>query len=187
MDEKIIKQALAKLKYTYPNAFKDYTTEDVQFMIKMWCNDFKNDDPKAFETAIERLRVKSKYCPSIAEIKEELAFINNPILQMNVDEEWDKVIQAIRKFGYYRFQEALDSLNEHTRQVVRTIGWQRLCSSENIEWERRTFKELFNNKQDAYEDVLVLDEPRMTLSELTRIAELKRQEMLEHEETLFIE
>lgn len=186
MNEKIIKQALAKLKYTYPNAFKEFTQEDVQFMVKMWSNDFKNDDPKAFETAVERLRVKNKYCPSIAEIKEEIALINNPVLQMNVDEEWEKVIKAIRKYGYYRIQEALDSLNEYTRQIVRTIGWQRLCQSENIEWERRTFKEMFNNKQDAYEDVLVLGEPQLTLAELTRKAKLKEQEALEHRETLYL-
>ena len=33
MNEQIIKQALAKIKYTYPNAFKDFTKEDVQFMV----------------------------------------------------------------------------------------------------------------------------------------------------------
>ena len=63
------------------------------------------------------------------------------------------------------------------------IGWRRLCTSENIEWERKTFKELFNNKQENYEDAALLNEPQMTLAELTRIAEIKE---LEREEQILI-
>lgn len=163
-----------------------YNKEFTEEQVSVWYEFFKDEDFEAFRKAVKRIIPQKQFMPSIAELKQEIATISNPILQMNVDEEWDKVIKAIRKYGYYRIQEALDSLNEHTRQIVRTIGWQRLCQSENIEWERRTFKELFNNKQDAYEDALVLGEPQMTLAELTRIAKLKGKEMLEHEETLLI-
>ena len=176
MNESVIKQALAKLKYTYPNSFRDYTKEDVQMMVRMWSNDFKNDDPKIFINAIERLRLKNTYCPSIAEIKKEIATLSNEVLQLNCDEEWKCVKDAIRRYGSYRESDALTSLKPETREVVKLIGWYRICTSENIEWERKTFKELFNNQKNNYEETLVLPEPVMTLSEITRIAKLKTEE-----------
>ena len=184
MDEKIIKQALAKLKYTYPSSFKDYTQEDVQFMVKMWSNDFKNDDPKAFETAVERLRLKSKYCPSIAEIKQEIALISNPTLQLKADEEWEKVRNAIRRYGYYQGNEAMKVLNPVTANVVRMLGgWENICQSTNGDWLRKNFIELFETKKGNYEEVAMLGEPQMTLAELTRLAKMKA---IDNEETLLI-
>lgn len=188
MNEKIIKQALAKLKYTYPSSFKDYTQEDVQFMIKMWCDDFKNDNPEIFTTAIERLRMKNKYCPSIAEIKQEIALISNPTLQLKADEEWEKVRMAIRRYGYYRSDEAMKTLNPVTASVIRMLGgWETICQSSNGDWLRKNFMELFDTKVDNYEEAALLGEPQLTLSELTRLAHIKKMESLESNETLLIE
>ena len=150
-----------------------YNKEMTQEQIGVWYDFFKNDDFEAFRSAVKRIIPKKQFMPSISELKQEIALISNPLLQMDVDEEWGKVIDVIRRFGYYRSQEALDSLNEHTRHIVKTIGWYRLCTSENIEWERKTFKELFNNKQDNYEEALLLAEPQLTLPELQRIANMK--------------
>lgn len=163
-----------------------YNKEFTEEQVSVWYEFFRNDDYEVFRNAVKRIIPKNQFMPSIAELKQEIANISNPILQLDIDEEWNNVIQAIRKYGYYRVEEALNSLNEYTRQIVRTIGWYRLCMSENIEWERKTFKELFNNKQDRYEDVLVLSEPTMTLAELTTKAKLKEQEMLEQKETKLI-
>lgn len=168
-----------------------YNKEMTQEQIEVWYDFFKNDDYETFRTAVKRIIPKNQYMPSIAELKQEIAHISNPILQLNVDEEWKKVIDVIRKYGYYRSDEALGSLNEYTRKIVQTIGWHRLCTSENIEWERKTFKELFNNKQENIEDALLVNEQQLTLSEIKRIAEAKAIEReraaLEYEETLLLE
>jgi len=161
-----------------------YNKEMTQEQIEVWYDFFKNDDYEAFRSAVKRIIPKKQFMPSIAELKQELAYISNPILQLNIDEEWNKVLGVIRKYGYYRSDEALGSLNEYTRNIVKTIGWHRLCTSENIEWERKTFKELFNNKQDSYEDIALLGEPQLTLAELTRMAEIKA---LEREEQMLLE
>ena len=161
-----------------------YNKEMTQEQTEVWYDFFKNDDYEAFRSAVKRIIPKKQFMPSIAELKQELVHITNPVLQLNVDEEWGKVLEAIRKYGYYRSLEALDSLNEYTRKIVLMIGWRRLCTSENIEWERKTFKELFNNKQENYEDAALLNEPQMTLAELTRIAEIKA---LEREEQMLLE
>ena len=155
-----------------------YNKEFTQDEVSVWYSFFQDANAEVFKNAIKRLATKNKFLPSIAEIKQEMAYISNPILQLDLDEEWDSVIHALRRYGYYRVEEALNSLKPETRQIVQTIGWYRLCTSENIEWERKTFKELFNNKQDRYEETLVLSEPTMTLAELTMTAKLKEEERL---------
>ena len=78
--KEIITKGLALLKYTYPHTFKDYTKEDTEMMIIVWLDAFKEDNPKCFETAIKRLMKKSKWCPSVAEVKQEIALLTNPLL-----------------------------------------------------------------------------------------------------------
>lgn len=161
-----------------------YNKEISEEQVSVWYEFFKDETYDNFRAAVKRIIPKKQFMPSIAELKQEITTFTNPILQLNVDDEWAKVIQAIRKYGYYRSLEALDSLNEYTRQIVMTIGWYRLCTSENIEWERKTFKELFNNKQENLEDALLLGESQLTLSEIKRIADMKA---LEREEQMLLE
>ncbi len=171
MDKVDFTQAMKVLGIAYN---KEFTSEQVG----VWYEFFKDTNITDLKNAIQRIIAKNKYIPSIAELKQEIAYTTNPILQLDLDEEWDSVLHALRRYGYYRFDEAMDSLKPETRQIVRTIGWYRLCTSTDIERERRTFKELFNNKQDRYEETLVLSEPTMTLAELTMTAKLKEEERL---------
>lgn len=176
MNEKDFTQAMAILGLAYN---KEFTPEQVS----VWYEFFHDTNLDVFKQAIKRITSKEKFLPSIAQIKEEIALMQNPILQLNADEEWDKCITTIRKYGRYRKEQAMAALSEHNRNIIRQIGFERICNSENIEWERRLFNELFNNKQDSYEDALLLSEPQMTLAELTRMAEIKA---LEHSEQLLI-
>ncbi len=167
-------ELLKALKYLGTAYNKEFTQEQAS----VWFDLFKDDDPKLFIMAIKRIVSKNKYIPSISEIKQEMAIISQPSLQLDPDEEWEKVLIALRKYGYYKPREALETLTPLTRHIVRVIGWGRLCSSESIQWERKEFIELFKNKKDNAEEVAMLSEPTMTLAELTR----KSQEYLQLEE-----
>lgn len=152
----------------------------------VWYDFFKNENYDNFRNAVKRLIPKNQFMPSIAEIKKEIALISNPTLQLKADEEWEKVRNAIRTYGYYRGDEAMKSLNTTTAGVIRMLGgWENICQSTNGDWLRKNFVELFETKKGNYEDVALLGEPQLTLSELTRIAKLK-EEQLEIEETLLI-
>lgn len=159
-----------------------YNKEFTEEQVSVWYEFFKDEDYEAFRKAVKRIIPQKQFMPSIAELKSEIALITNPILQLNADDEWEKSLKTIRKYGRYRKDEAMAALSEHNRSIIRQIGFERICNSENIEWERRLFKELFDNKQDAYEDTLVLSEPQMTLAEITRMAKLKSGEQLLLEE-----
>lgn len=153
---------------------KEFTSEQTG----IWYEFFKEDNINTFKTAIKRVVSKNKYIPSIAEIKQEMALISTPSLQLDPDEEWETVLIAIRKYGYYKQLEALATLKPLTKHIVKIIGWGRLCSSESIQWEKKEFIEIFKNKKDNAEEVAMLSEPTMTLAELTR----KSQEYLQLEE-----
>lgn len=155
-----------------------YNKEFTEEAISVWYEFFKDEDYEAFRKAVKRIIPLKQFMPSIAELKQEIATISNPVLQLNADEEWDNVLKAVRKYGSYRQDEAMQSLKPYTRNIARQIGYQRICQSESIQWERKEFIELFNTNKERDTDTLMLSEPTMTLSELTRIASLKEKERL---------
>lgn len=151
-----------------------YNKEFDEEQATVWYDFFKDVDFEVFRQAVKRIIPKSKYIPSIAELRSEVAQITNPVLQLNVEEEWDNVIQMIRKYGSYITAEQFNQLKPTTMKVVKTIGWRRLCMSENIEFERRTFYDMFNSYQKRSENSSLIqigslmDNERRLLDDSTR-------------------
>ena len=155
-----------------------YNKEFTEEQVSVWYEFFKNENYDDFRNAVKRIIPQKQFMPSIAELKQEITTISNPVLQLNADEEWDNVLKAIRRWGSYRQVEAMKSLNPYTANIVRQVGYSRICQSENIQWERKEFMELFNMNKERDTDTLMLAEPTMTLPEMIRIAKLKEQETL---------
>ena len=175
-------QFIKGLKYLGIAYNKEFTEEQAT----VWYDFFKNETYDNFRDAVKRIIPKKQFMPSIAELKQEITTISNPVLQLNADEEWDNVLKAVRKYGSYQEKEAMNSLKSYTRHIARQVGYRRICMSESIQWERKEFIDLFNMNKERDENTLMLSEPTMTLAELTRMAKLKSQEMLDHKETLLI-
>lgn len=159
---------------------KEFTTEQVD----VWYEFFKDEDYEVFRQAVKRVIPQKQFMPSIAELKSEIAMLSNPVLQLNAEEEWDNVLKAVRRYGSYRESEAMESFNPYTRNIVRQVGFKRICMSDSIQWERKEFLELFNMRQDRDSDSLLLAEPVMTLAELSRTAQLKVAELEREEQKL---
>lgn len=176
-------QFLKGLKYLGAAYNKQFDEEQAA----VWYDFFKDTDYEVFRTGVKRIIPKKQFMPSIAELKQEIALISNPVLQLNADEEWDEVINAVRKYGSYREDEALNSLKPYTKYIARQVGFKRICMSENIQWERKEFMDLFNTNKERDMETLMIGEPKLTLAEIKRLAELKEQQRLEKEETLMIE
>ena len=176
-------QFIKGLKYLGIAYNKEFNEETAA----VWYDFFKNETYDNFRDAVKRIIPKNQFMPSIAELKQEITILKNPVLQLKADEEWETVRMAVRKYGYYRSKEAMSSLNPVTATVVRALGgWESICQNTNGDWLRKNFVELFNNKTDNYEEAALLGEPQLTLAEIKRLAEIKTQE-LEYKETLRIE
>ena len=160
-----------------------YDKEFEAKQVEVWFTFFHQEDFQDFKQAVTRLISKSKFLPSIAEIKQEIAVLKNPVLQLNAEDEWSKVQNAVRKFGYYNSKEAMESLEPQTAKVVRLLGgFGAVCQSTDGDWLRKNFMSLFSQISETNQDALQLSEPQLTLGELKRIAEVKAQERLLLEE-----
>lgn len=162
-------QFIKGLKYLSLAYNKEFDEEQAA----VWYDFFKDVEFEVFRQAVKRIIPKNKYLPSIAELRGEIAQMTNPLLQLNVDDEWNNVIEAIRKHGTYITAEEFSKFNETTLKVIKTIGWRRLCLSENIEFERRTFYDIFKSYQKRSEDISLMQlgtlmkNERMMLSDST--------------------
>lgn len=149
-----------------------YNKEFNKEQCEVWYDFFKNEDYEVFRKAIKRIISKSQYLPSISEIKKEMSLISVPTLQLNADEEWEKVLNAVRRYGSYRQEEAMNSLNEYTRDITRQVGYNRICMSEAIQWERKEFIELFESNKHIAEEICSMNKPYLTFSELLKLKKI---------------
>lgn len=117
---------------------KDMTAEQVG----VWYSFFENDSFEEFQKAVRKLAVSSKYFPSIAELKEAIA--EDAVGMLSADQAWDRVLYAIRKFGWCQAEEAMKSLPESVQLTVNHMGgFKRMCESEDLEWRRKDFMKAY--------------------------------------------
>lgn len=155
-----------------------YDKEFSKDQLNVWYTFFSNDTDANFRKAVTRLVSKSKFLPSIAEIKSEIAGITNPELLLDPNREWANVEGAIHRYGFYNSEEAVASLDPFTAQVVKNMGgFRKICMSEDGDWTRKNFLRVWEEMKDGNKSALVLNENVMTLPELQRMAELKAEEM----------
>lgn len=131
--------------------------------LSAWYSFFYDNNVEVFKVAIKNLVEKNKYLPSVSEVKQEMLKIENPSLKLNAEDEWLNVLNAIRKYGYYQTEKALESLKPYTKEIVERIGFQNLCMSENINWERKVFIETFNSCKKNQEYMLIENDNEKSL------------------------
>jgi len=78
--------------------------------------------------ALKKYALSNKFPPSVSEIRTIAADLTGERLP-DADEAWGQVNNAIRRFGYMREREALDSMHEPVRKAVERIGFQNICQS----------------------------------------------------------
>lgn len=153
MNQQTIIKAITLLKSNYQNALKDYTKEDMQLMINAWLEFFKDTSINEFELAIKNIINKSDYFPTISQIKKEIANIKTNNIP-SAEDEWEEVIRTIHKFGSYRQQEAMEHLKDYTAYIVRHIGYQNICMSEDNTWNKKEFIAEYNQMKDKENELI---------------------------------
>lgn len=92
--------------------------------------------------AIQKYMLTNRFPPTIADLRELSETIRSGMLP-DWGEGWEKVLKAIRSFGYMRETEALQSMDELTQTCVKRLGWRNLCMSENANQDRANFRMIF--------------------------------------------
>jgi uncharacterized coiled-coil DUF342 family protein len=94
------------------------------------------------EDALIRVLATAKFFPTIAEIREAAVINTQPRLE-TAGEAYEKVLKAIRWYGSYREQEALESLEPMIRKATKAIGWKPLCLSEEPDVVRGQWRKAY--------------------------------------------
>lgn len=110
--------------------------------MELWYRELEDIPYKVAEAALRKWVATNKWSPSIAEIREITTTIQYGE-QLTWGEAWERALNAVRRYGSYNRQAALDSLDPLTRRCVENIGYLDLCMSENIMVERAHFQKIF--------------------------------------------
>ena len=97
----------ASIKSAYPT----FNVMPDQYSIRMWYRMLGDLDYKLCETALMELFATHTYPPQISEIREKCAEYTVPHLK-DQGEAWGEVQKSISQYGYYRQEEALETLIE---------------------------------------------------------------------------
>lgn len=120
------------------------------------------------EKAVIKVLSTSKFFPTIAEIREAVAQITQP-RTLDAMEAWGLIGDAIRKYGFYRQKEAMESLPEDVRAMVKRFTWRELCLSETPDILRAQFRMAWETQSKRTKELMALPtEIRLMLQDSTK-------------------
>lgn len=102
--------------------------------MQLWYAMLKDLDYRTVQAAVKACIALKKFPPTIADIRQ----MATP--KDDWSDAWGEVQTAIRLFGWARPKEALESMSEKTRAIVKRFGWQEICTSENVGVLRGQFR-----------------------------------------------
>lgn len=110
--------------------------------MELWYNQLKDIPYNVASATLEKWVAIEKWSPSIADIRKTAVEMVNGT---NYDwgNGWEQVDKAIRKYGMYNEAEALESMDDITRQAVQRLGFKNICTSENYQADRANFRMIY--------------------------------------------
>ena len=120
---------MAMLKTAYPSFYKDLSKEELNAAVNLWATMFSEESIQVVTEAIKALMCTLKYPPTIADVKEKIALITQP-LAMTEMEAWDMVRRAI---SYYHANETFANLPPILQKIVGSPNQLREWALMNVE------------------------------------------------------
>lgn len=119
---------------------------------EVWYTMLADLDYSACMIALKEHMSTCKFAPSISELRERCSNIISPPAKSWSD-AWGEVMTAIRFFGMYREEDAMKQLDDITRKCVKRLGFQNLCTSENMTADRANFRMAYEQEQKAEKEI----------------------------------
>lgn len=115
--------------------------------MELWYRELQDIPYNVAEASLRQWVSTNKWSPSIADIREAAATMQTGVTP-DWGDGWEKVLAAIRKYGSYRIEEAMQSFDPITRKCVERLGFKNICMSENISSDRANFRMLYEQMQE---------------------------------------
>ena len=121
--------------------------------MELWFRQLQDIPYEVAEASLNKWVSLNKWSPAISDIREMASSIATGDVP-DYGDAWEEVCRAIRKFGQYRVEEALESMSPIARQATERIGFRNICTSENISADRANFRMIYESlaereKKDA--------------------------------------
>lgn len=155
-----------KAVYTQPSFLPDADA------LNVWYTLLKDLEYRVVNTAIQKYMLTQKHPPVIADIREMCANVvcgDKPLWS----DGWEEVVMAIRRYGSYNEEKAMEKMSDITKQCVRRLGYQNLCRSEDISIERANFRMIYEQIANREE------EKRKLPPQMLKWLEQQKQNLLE--------
>lgn len=128
------------------------------YAVELWYDALKDLDYQTARYAVKKWAETNRWSPSISDVRGMCATLRHGEFH-TWEEEWQRACDAVRKFGYTREREAMESLPELTRKIVSRLGYKNLCSSENLAVDRANFRDIYNNLVNKQQEKEKLSAP----------------------------
>ncbi len=141
--------------------------------MELWYRELQDIPYNVAEAALRKWVSTNKWSPSIAEIREMATTVTCGSIP-DWGDGWEQVQMAIRRYGSYREEEAVNSLDDLTRQCVKRLGFRNLCMSENINQDRANFRMIYENLADRQKmDAQIAEPLKLLISNMQQEGSIK--------------
>ena len=117
MNKREVAQILTVLKVAYPGFYSMLTKSDVENMVNVWADFFRNDPYPIVDAAVKAIinaGTKDGYPPDIGAVKEQIRRFTRPEKDTAMD-AWNEVKKAI---SFYDARKTFSTLPELSRRIV---------------------------------------------------------------------
>lgn len=135
------RQEFAKVVATLKTVFGEEDFIKTQQAFDVWYELLKDIDYRRCMMAAQQYMQTEHFPPKPADLRRIMA--GQSVVLKDYGDAWQEVLLAVRKYGYYREQDALESMDELTRRAVQNLGWQNICLSENPMTDRSNFRMIY--------------------------------------------
>lgn len=125
--------------------------------LELWYRELQDIPYEVAEVALREHVHTSNFSPSIAELRKTAYVLQNGSIA-DWGKGWEQVLSAISRYGYCRADEALESMDEITRETVKRIGFSTICHSNNVIAERANFRMIYEELAKKKENDMKLPE-----------------------------
>lgn len=130
------------LQVAYPRFYINLSPKQADLSVDLWTKMLADITAEQAVLAVNKIIAVSEWPPTISEVRKAVSETQYGKLK-EPGEAWGEVTAAIRRFGYMREREALESMPVHTRKAVECMGWQTLCQSEELMADRAHFLKIY--------------------------------------------
>ena len=144
MDKKEFAQFVAALKTYYPR--ESFLANEQA--AELWFAQLRDLPYDVASCALNKWVATNVWSPTIADLR-RLAVEVSKGETPDWSAGWAAVLDAARYFGRYQRAEALASLDDLTRRAVERLGWEEICTSEDLTALRANFRMIYEKQAES--------------------------------------